>query len=555
MPGRASLDRRDFLRAGAATVGAAAAAVTVGPAGTAPADPTPPSAAFRHGVASGDPLPDAVLIWTRITPTPDARPGSGRGPRATLRWEVARDAQFTSVVRSGSATTTAARDHTLTVDVTGLAPATRYYYRFTSAAGPSAGQRSPIGRTTTAPAADADNDSLVLGVVSCANYEAGWFTAYRRLAERDDVDAVVELGDYIYEYGRGAYTGPAGLIRQAEPAHLVVHLNDYRQRMATHHADPDLQEAHRRFPWICTWDDHEFTDNSYAAGTTGDTPHNPRRYGSWAARKRAAIQAYTEWLPIRWSGDLDNPTIYRTLRFGRLADLSMLDLRTYRTAQPDMFSPRIDSPAATITGKTQLDWLIHQLTTSSARWQLVGNSVMIAPVLLPPLDPRITGALTDQLGINREGPTFNTDQWDGYSRDRAALFSALARRGVRNPVFLTGDIHSSWASNLTVNAGDRAARSVGVEFVGPSVTSASMSETVGVPDRTVAPIAEQAVAAVNPHIRWTHLDQHGYMVVRIGRARTVTQWHLLDTVVTTGGRTRVAATWQVRDGVRRLERW
>ncbi|GAB2643227.1 alkaline phosphatase D family protein [Gordonia jinhuaensis] len=549
-----SISRRRVLAAGAITVATATVADGLTQTFAGRAQATPAARAFVHGVASGDPLPDAVLIWTRITPSVQATPGSGRGAPARLRWEVATDPGFAHVVRSGVVTTTAARDHTVTVDVTGLSPATVYLYRFTSLDGPTSGQVSPIGRTKTAPAHGTDLRALNLAFVCCSNYEAGYFTAYRRLAEHSELDAVVELGDYIYEYAHNGYVGRAGALRTAQPLNTVAHLNDYRQRFATHRTDADLQEAHRKFPWICTLDDHEYADNAYANGATGDDPNIPARDGTWAQRKRAALQAYTEWIPLRWSGDLSNPKFYRTLRFGTLAEISMLDLRTYRTEQADVFSRQIDSDVATITGKAQLDWLIASLASSTTRWQLVGNPVMMAPFMFPPFDTATVGAIAEMLGLPKEGVVVNTDQWDGYSHDREKLFAAIEKNRVRNPVFVTGDIHSSWANELPIDAGrypDTA--NAGVEFVVPSVTANSLAESIGVPDRTAAVPAEQAIRAVNRHVRWNQMDQHGFLILEVTPGSAVASWHLLDSVITTDSRDRVAARWRVRDRSRHIE--
>lgn len=548
---RRPLTRRTVLRAAGTLAGAGALTVAANDlSGNASGAPT---AAFAHGVASGDPLADAVLIWTRITPFADATPGSGRGGPASLRWDVALDESFRQMVRSATVTTTAARDHTVTVDVTGLSPATRYFYRFTSLDGPTAGQVSPVGRTKTAPAPGAGVPALNFAFVSCANYEAGFFTAYRRLADHDEIDAVVALGDYIYEYPHNGYVGPKGAVRTVAPLHNVVRLADYRLRLATQRTDPDLQEAHRLHPWICTVDDHELTDNAYRDGATGDNPHDPTRDGPWQVRKRASFQAYTEWMPVRWSGNLDDPHLYRTLRFGSLADLTMLDLRTYRTRQPGLFSSAIDSPSATITGKAQLDHLINALTTSTARWQLVGNPVMLSPLLFPPFDANLTGALAEKIGLPHEGVVVNPDQWDGYSHDRATLFSAITRHNVRNPVFMTGDIHTSWANDLPLDAAAYpAGQTAGVEFVGPSVTANTIGETLYLPDGSLG-FAVDALRGINRHVKWAQLDQHGFVLLNVTPARALATWHLLDDVTAPGGRTHVAARWQVRDGRRRIE--
>ncbi|HEV2783648.1 MAG TPA: alkaline phosphatase D family protein [Actinophytocola sp.] len=318
------LDRRTLLRATGATVTAGAVgAVAAGGLGSAAASPADP--VFAHGVASGDPLPDAVLLWTRVTPTPDALPGSGQGPTVDVVWEVATDPAFAAVVGAGTATTGPERDHTVKVDATGLAPSTVYYYRFRLGDAVSA-----VGATRTAPATDAAVPRLRFGVVSCSNWQAGYFAAYRHLAERGDLDAVVHLGDYLYEYAPGEF--PVGsTVRPHAPAAEMLTLADYRTRHAQYKSDPDLQRLHAACPWIVTWDDHEAANDAWSGGAENHQPGE----GSWVDRRAIANRAYFEWMPVRNAGDRP---LYRRLRFGRLAELSMLDLRSYRSQQVSALS-------------------------------------------------------------------------------------------------------------------------------------------------------------------------------------------------------------------------
>lgn len=501
-------------------VGAAqiAGALAVVPAARAQEAVSP---VFRHGVASGDPLPDAVILWTRVTPTADALPGSGRGPAVTVRWEIATDPAFGAVVASGTVTTGPDADHTVKVDATALAPATGYHYRFTAL-----GETSPAGRTRTAPAPGDDPGALRFAVVSCSNWEAGWFGAYRHLAARDDLDAVIHLGDYLYEYAAGGYGGRDGTVRPHEPAHTTLTPADYRIRHAQYKTDPDLRALHAAVPFVCTWDDHESADNSWSGGAPD---HHPARDGDWRDRRAASVRAYLEWMPVRPAGTGTDPHIYRRLRFGTLAELTMLDLRSYRDQQvgPDR---AVDDPQRTLTGRAQLAWLTDGLRSAPTRWKLVGNSVMIAPLLLPPLPADVTAALTTMMGVPREGVVVNTDQWDGYAADRARLFTALADAAVADVVFLTGDIHSSWAADLPLDAAAYpTGRTVGAEFVVPSVTSASLGELLGAPPRTAAVPVEQAIAGVNRHLRYVELESHGYGVLEVTAERARMDWfYLLD---------------------------
>ena len=336
-----------------------------------------PIAQFAHGVASGDPRPSSVVIWTRVTPTSASKPGSGAGPDVTVRWQVSSNKAFTSIVRSGDVRTGAARDHTIKVDVTGLKADKTYYYRFVYGS-----VRSAVGRTRTAPDVTASPANRRFGVVSCANYQAGWFSAYRHLANRNDLHAVLHLGDYFYEYGPGEYGyGQNDVdIRKHSPAHEVLTLADYRQRHAQYKLDPDLQRLHAKYPFIATWDDHEVADDSWKGGAVNENAGEP----AWATRRAAAYKAYDEWQPVRLSGTSalgDGTQIYRRLQFGDLVEISMLDLRTYRDQQLAVQAdPATADPDRTITGRAQLDWLKDSLTRQATQWKLVGNPVMIAPV-------------------------------------------------------------------------------------------------------------------------------------------------------------------------------
>ncbi len=466
---------------------------------------------FRHSVGSGDPLPDGVVLWTRITPSPDATPGSGIGPSCTVAWEMASDNDFRKLVAQGTVRASPARDHTVKADVRGLQSATGYFFRFRVLDGPAVGAVSRVGRTRTAPAANADVDLLRFGVCSCSNWEAGYFEAYRHMAARGDLDAVVHLGDFIYEYERGGYTGKSGAIRDHEPAHEIVTLADYRIRMGQYATDPDLAELRAGVPFIVTWDDHESAND---ASRDGAENHQPAE-GDWQVRRAASAQAYFEWMPTRPQSLDGGGHLYRALRFGNLAELSMLDLRTYRDKQPSGLG-QVDDPDRTMTGAAQFDWLVGGLTTSAARWKIVGTSVMITPVLIPPLDPQATEALTKMAGLPRGGIPYNTDQWDGYPAERRRLFDALTGAGIDNVVFLTGDIHSSWACEVPVEPGRPGGAVVGTEYVAPSITSSNIDDMLDLPEgNPVSRAAEEALKLANPHIKAVDLDRHGYLVFEI----------------------------------------
>lgn len=536
---------------GAAGIGAGALALGVPsliPAGEALASPSKP--VFLHGVASGDPLPDGVILWTRVTPTPDATPGSGRGDASSLVWEISSDQGFGSIVASGAASTDASRDHTVKVDASGLAPRTTYWYRFRVTGGAAAGAVSPVGRTRTAPAADADVAKVKFGVASCSNWEAGYFGAYRHLAKRTDLDAVIHLGDYIYEYGVGGYGGKNGPVRKHKPAHDIVSLADYRIRHGQYKTDPDLMKLHAMAPFIVTWDDHESADNSYRGGAEN---HDPRTQGPWAKRKADADQAYYEWMPVRPVVTANNRHLYRRLRYGNLLELSMLDLRTYRDKEASPFSKRSDSDATTITGRAQMEWITGGIATSTTQWQLVGNSVMITPVLIPPLDPDTTKALTDLIGVPENGVPLGGDSWDGYNRDRDRLLEAADKAGKRNVVFLTGDIHMSWANDIPAKpAAYPAGGTLGTEFVVTSVTSNNVDDMVQVPERTVGNAASAGLQTSNRYVRWVDTDAHGYAVLTVDSSAARMDWYAVrDRADRNTGEYHVQA-WQVKSGARRV---
>ncbi|GHF31615.1 phosphodiesterase/alkaline phosphatase D [Streptomyces mashuensis] len=533
----------------AVAAGATAALLPLGAAAAAVADSDPPgngtaAPAFLHGVASGDPLPDGVLLWTRVTPTPDAVPGSGRGPAVDVAWQVAEDAGFAKVVAQGSTTATAATDHTVKVDVRGLRPATAYHFRFTAG-----GVTSPTARTRTAPAHDAAVTGLRFGVVSCANWEAGHFAAYRHLAERRDLDAVFHLGDYIYEYGTGQYPAEKYVVRPHSPAHEIITLADYRTRHGRYRTDPDLQAVHHAHPMVAIWDDHEFANDAWSGGAEN---HTPGTEGDWAARVAAAKQAYFEWMPVRPSVQ---GTTYRRLRFGRLADLHLLDLRSFRSEQVKPGSGKVDEAGRTITGRVQLDWLKEGLAASDTTWRLVGNPVMISPVAFGALPAYLLEPVAKLLGLPSGGIAINTDQWDGYTHDRRELIDHLVGRGIRNTVFLTGDIHMAWANDVPVTAATYPlSESAAIEFVVTSVTSDNLDDLLHVPPHTVSVAAAGALKAANRHVKWLDMDGHGYGVLDVTADQAQMDYYVLSDKADPAATSSWTRSYRTRSGSQRLER-
>ena len=531
MPTPLPVTRRRLL----ASAAAGAAALTVAPAAVPALTRTAFAAAtrvFRHGVASGDPLGTAVILWTRVTPTELALPGSGMGPTVTVDWEVAADAAFGQLVQRGSVTASPAADHTVKVDVTGLAPYTRYFYRFRAL-----GDTSPVGRTQTA-ADDGRLHALRIALVSCSNWTGGYFTAYRYLAQRDDLDLVLHLGDYIYEYGNdGDRYGPATLVgkRDHEPAVEMTTLTHYRQRQAQYKTDPDLQAAHAALPWIVIFDDHEVTDNSYDTGAA----NHQEGEGDFRTRRAAAYQAYLEWMPIRLP-DQNVPhqgiRFWRRFFFGPLADLSVIETRQHRSEQvagvaDALFgfdSPQLNDPARVVMEPEQLAWLTTGIADPSRRWHLIGNQTVFTRVAAGRDLPGRDRLLEAGIGVN--GAVFNTDQWDGYGDDQLEVLQAMAASPT-DTVVLTGDIHSSWANDVPLDAGSYAPagplnNSVGVEFVCPSVTSDGFAEILGGAEQATA--ATTSLQAANPHLRYLDGIGHGYAVLDVTTERVQTDFFFVS---------------------------
>ena len=528
------VDRRTILASGTAAGLATVAATAAGTASAGDAAAKPASKRyFQHGVASGDPRPKKVILWTRVTPTAASTPGSGKGPKVEVTWEVAKDKAFRKVVKRGTFATGPARDHTVKLDVSGLKPATWYHYRFTYR-----GARSEVGRTRTAPRRRSTPRHLRFGVVSCANLQAGWFSAYRGIAARDDLHAVVHLGDYLYEYAPGDYgMGQANVdIRSHEPAREMVSLADYRQRHAQYKRDTDLQAAHAKFPWIVTWDDHEVTNDQY---DTGAENHQDDE-GNYRRRRARAHRAYDEWMPVQLNNTTelgDGNRLYRRLRFGKLAEISMLDLRTYRSEQVATTFPapvptpdgEVNDPERTITGAKQLAWLKKSLQRRSALWKVIGNPVMITPVTFGSLPADLVNPVNDVTGLlPADGLPYNVDQWDGYTADRKEVFAFIKDHHVENALFITGDIHSGWACELPYDAGTYPlSGSAGVEFVCSSVTSNNLKDITGTPAHTTSETVEAGILAANPYIKYLNFDDHGFSVLDLTAKRAQMDWFII----------------------------
>ncbi|PHR65803.1 alkaline phosphatase D family protein [Alcanivorax sp.] len=468
-----------------------------------------PGVSFLHGVASGDPLSDRVILWTRVTVDRD----SGEDVAVTVT--VARDLAMQQTVSSYTATASASSDYCVKLDATGLQPDSWYYYQF------SVGdQRSPVGRTRTFPASETFIDRARFAVVSCSNYPYGFFSVYRAVANHADLDFVLHLGDYLYEYGAGEYGDFPE--RDPQPPHEMITLADYRQRHAQYKTDEDLQAVHQQFPMIAVWDDHESTDNSYRDGAGN---HDPLTEGDWTARKQISQQAYFEWLPIRPREPGNHSVIYRNFAFGDLIDLTMLDTRLEgRDEQLTIpADPGRNDEDRHLISEQQMDFLLNSLSESNSQWRFIGQQVMFAQLNIaeiPSLSERHA-----QLRGNLSA--INMDQWDGYAADRLKILNHIDDNDIDNVVILTGDIHTSWASEIYRNPGtllgDLFDKALAAEFVTPAVTSPGFPEGV-------AELAGVVIPVANPHIRYVEAKSRGFILVDVTRQRAQGEFYYAQSI-------------------------
>lgn len=513
--------RRLFLLQGARWSAALAGASLASAASTAGA-----SYPFSLGVASGSPLPDAVILWTRILADPlDA---SITPPVAlVVRWEVSEDAHFRRIVAKGRATAAPELGHSVHVDARGLMPDRWYWYRFMLG-----DAVSPVGRTRTAPAPGALPSMLRMAVASCQHWEFGSYAAHRHIA-RSAPDLVAFLGDYIYEWGPYQLRHPQRAIRTDES----FTLSNYRRRYAQYKSDPDLQAAHLVAPWIVTWDDHEVA-NDYANG------RDELLTGGFAARRAAAYQAFYEHMPLRLPrvapGSFSAVRLYQRFDWGRLARIHVLDSRQYRSVQAcprkgrggsnAMFAREcaaLQDPARTMLGQEQEDWLGAGLASSTARWNILAQQTLMAqsssyPVRKP--------------GDNRVW----TDGWDGYPLARRRLLETVLATRASNPLVLGGDVHTFYACELRPDFSRPPSKDnplVATEFCGTSVTSNSRPQA-----RTIEHVSH------NPHMKYGRSDKRGYMLMEIAPKRTVTHFMGLDDVRDPMSKAHMLASFRVRDG-------
>lgn len=467
---------------------------------------------FGLGVASGDPTPDGVVLWTRLE-APVLREAGAHTEPVEVRWELAEDHAFRSVLRSGTVDAVPELGHSVHVELEGLRPAREYFYRF--AMGDAA---SPVGRTKTAPGPDADTDRFDFAFLSCQHYEHGYYTALRHLAA-EPLDVVVHLGDYIYE-------GPARPddVRRHEGGE-TVDLEGYRARYATYRRDGDLQAAHAAAPWLVTFDDHE-VDNDWA----GDVPEDDQSPEAFLLRRAAAFQAFYEFMPLRRASMPTGPAMqaYRRLRFGRLLEMSLLDTRQYRDDQPceGTTGPTCGEhfePGRTLLGDDQRAWLQRGLTGSDARWNVLAQQILMA---------RFRNFANGE-------ELWYMDKWDGYPLERAELLATLEDAAVSNPVVLTGDIHSSWVTRLLRDFDDERSAVVGTELVGTSVSS-------GGDGRPMTSWGEAALRH-NPHVDFFDA-RRGYVHCSVGPERWDARYRIVPYVERRGAPVETLATFVIEDG-------
>lgn len=519
----------------------------------------PDWAPFYHGVASGDPLSDRVIIWTRVTPE------EMDGSPVEVDWRVATDPALENIVQRGKVQTGPDRDYTVKVDVPGLEPGTTYYYGFSALE-----RHSLTGRTATTPAGG-DISHLRFGVVSCNGFQTGYFNAFRALARRSDLDGIIHLGDYIYENAPEQEGDLAG-DRPIAPDKKLITLEDYRLRYASYRLDTNLVRVHQQHPFLLVWDDHEFGDNAYQDGANA---HDPATDGDWEDRVAAAKQAYFEWLPIR--GNNPETPIYRSVRYGDLMELLLLDTRVEgRDRQVyDPFDPELQDEDRTLLGPQQKSWLLDRLGRSRARWKVIGQQVPFSPLELG------WAAAIDQNPATEYGEIQGgtQDAWNGYPAERQQLLKFIEANDLENIVILSGSYHVSLAFDVTdqpvliefqelsngltpfYTPSDRydpatGEGSLAVEFVTPSVTSNNFDEnfspqlaflleqtinqTVGIP-------GVLTLGNPNPHLKYPELTSHGYVILDVKPDSVQANWYFHE-IRRPVNQERFGQAWYSRNG-------
>ncbi|MBM5021356.1 alkaline phosphatase D family protein [Vibrio parahaemolyticus] len=533
-----SLSRRDFMKVVSST------AVATGLIGCGSDDNESVAVSFEHGVASGDPTQTQVIIWTRVTTA---------ASYVDVSWQVASDMEFSNVVQSGVFTTDTGRDFTVKVDVQNLNANSQYYYRFMVGE-----MMSEVGQTQTLPEDGVEKASMA--VVSCANYPAGYFHVYREILnqhEQSPFDVVLHLGDYIYEYGAGGYASEdaAALGREPSKGTECITLDDYRKRYAQYRQDADLQALHAKLPMIAVWDDHELANDTWKNGAENHQDDE----GSFIDRRAAAAAAWTEWLPVR-ENTFSNMLIYRQFSFGNLVNLMMLDTRLVGRDKPlDYFSLSVPTMEAIgglvaqsrsadreLLGTEQLAWLMNEFNTHDAKWNVLGQQVLMSRMELPSsvmtamfqlftsteekkteallaVNTAITGYLADPSADPISLP-YNLDAWDGYYVEREKVYQ-LAKASSGNFVCLAGDTHNAWASELK----DVSNNPIGVEFATSSVNSPGLEEYLALDPVAIAQM-EYTLPHLVSELQWADIKQRGFMRVTFTADAAQSTWYLVSTI-------------------------
>lgn len=518
---------------------------------------TEAQADFLHGVASGDPLQDKVILWTRLTPV-------DLSARLKVTWEIATDNQFKQNLKTGMVETTKTDDFTVKVDAAGLQANTIYYYRFRFG-----NKISSVGQAKTLPISA---NKVTFAVCSCSNYPAGYFYVYREMAKQN-VDVIIHLGDYIYEYGADGYAAEdaakLGRTLPTDNNKEIIKLDDYRKRYALYRQDKDLQAAHQRHPFIVIWDDHELANDTWRDGAENHQSDE----GSFSDRKLAALQAYFEWMPIRPVTSTDHLNIYRQFNFGSLVELTMLDTRIiardkqleyadYMTAaglNAQKFQVDLTDPKRTLMGYTQRDWLVDKLKQSTATWNVIGQQVLMSKMWIPAelllslgqitsggasaetlvkMNAQITELVTLKLRLEQGDPTltaqektrvttvvpYNLDAWDGYYAERETVYESLASLN-KKVIVLAGDTHNAWASYLYSQKGQY----VGVELATSSVSSPGLEKYLSIPMAQLQQF-EFAFTTLIDELAYCNLNQRGYLLVTLDQAQVQSNWIFVDSI-------------------------
>ena len=523
-----NINRRRMLQG--MTIGAGATAMSAGRISLA----STKSHGFTHGIASGDPLSDRVILWTRYSPK------SAADSVDQIVWQVSSDKSFKKIIASGTTGTHSNRDYTVKVDATGLNAGQRYFYRFMVN-----GEYSPMGSTCTLPTGDVSR--FRMAVASCSNYPQGYFHAYDDIA-KSDVDVVLHLGDYIYEYARGVYVNPIAeetLGRAVEPVNEILTTDDYRARYATYRADKDLQAAHAAHPWICVWDDHELMNNTWKSGAEN---HNEGE-GNFDERIAMARKVYHEWMPIRTAAQTDQAPIYRQFQIGNLADLIMLDTRLHGRDEQLIYQRDIPKaggaeafvktmlmdPNRSILGAEQENWLASQLAAGKDRgatWQIIGQQVLMGKLIMPVLaeDAIDTSSLSERYRkrleglkqIGEAGLPMNLDAWDGYPVCRERIHGVF-KQFASNPVVLAGDTHNGWAFNMRDAKGD----AIGVEIGTPGITSPGMEAYLPAPPEMM----QEALKASSEELYDLDTSRRGWTHIEFTPETTTSTWRFVSTIL------------------------